>query len=66
MGKSKDVTIYCLDGSSYVTQLDKKKFKITKNDLILIGMSSLSIIFLVIFAYFPLYGLILAFREDKY
>ena len=66
MGKSKDVTIYCLDGSSYVTQLDKKKFKITKNDLILIGMASLSIIFLAIFAYAPLYGLILAFREDRY
>ena len=66
MGKSKDVTIYCLDGSSYVTQLDKKKFKITKNDLILIAMASLSIIFLAIFAYAPLYGLILAFREDRY
>ena len=66
MGKKKDVTIYCLDGSSYVTQLEKKKFSITKNDLILIGMASISIIFLAIFAYAPLYGLILAFREDRY
>ena len=66
MGKTKAVTIYRLDGTSFVTELEKKKIKFTKNDFILIGMASLSLIFLAVFAYAPLYGLILAFKEDRY
>ncbi len=64
--KAKTVTIYRLDGTSFETEIEKKKQKFTKNDLILIAMASLSIIFLAIFAYAPLYGLVLAFKEDIY
>ena len=64
--KAKTVTIYRLDGTSFQTELEKKKQKFTKNDFILIAMASLSIIFLAIFAYAPLYGLVLAFKEDIY
>lgn len=64
--KSKTVTIYRLDGTSFETEIEKKKQKFTKNDFILIAMASLSIIFLAVFAYAPLYGLVLAFKEDIY
>lgn len=64
--KAKTVTIYRLDGTSFQTELEKKKQKFTKNDFILISMASLSIIFLAVFAYAPLYGLVLAFKEDIY
>ena len=64
--KAKTVTIYRLDGSSFETEIEKKKQKFTKNDFILIAMASLSIIFLAVFAYAPLYGLVLAFKEDIY
>lgn len=64
--KAKTVTIYRLDGTSFETEIEKKKQKFTKNDFILIAMASLSIIFLAVFAYAPLYGLVLAFKEDIY
>lgn len=64
--KTKEITVYRLDGSSFKTIIEKKKNKITKNDLILIAMASLSLIFLAIFAYAPLYGLVLAFKKDTY
>ena len=35
----------------------------TGNDWVLVGMASLSVIFLAVFAYAPLYGLILAFKD---
>lgn len=35
----------------------------TANDWVLFGMASLSIVFLAVFAYAPLYGLILAFKD---
>lgn len=64
--KTKELTVYRLDGTSFKTTIEKKKSKITKNDLILIAMASLSLIFLAIFAYAPLYGLVLAFKKDTY
>ncbi len=41
----------------------KKIKKWTGNDWVLFGMASLSIIFLAVFAYAPLYGLVLAFKD---
>lgn len=64
--KQKEITVYRLDGSSYQTTITKNKNGITKNDLILIAMASLSLVFLAVFAYAPLYGLVLAFKKDTY
>ncbi len=42
----------------------KKRRKVwTPSDWVLLGMASLSIVFLAIFAYGPLYGLVLAFKD---
>ncbi len=64
--RTKEITVYRLDGTSFKTTIEKKKNKITKNDLILIAMASLSLVFLAVFAYAPLYGLVLAFKKDTY
>jgi ABC-type polysaccharide transport system permease subunit len=40
----------------------RKRKRWTANDWVLFAMASLSIVFLAIFAYAPLYGLILAFK----
>ncbi len=64
--KAKEMTIYRLDGSSFQATIEKKKTKVTGNDVILILMASLSLVFLAVFAYAPLYGLILAFKKDTY
>ena len=40
----------------------RKRKKWTANDWVLFAMASLSVVFLAIFAYAPLYGLILAFK----
>ena len=42
----------------------KKRKRWTKNDWILLIMASISLVFLAVFAYAPLYGLILAFKKD--
>lgn len=42
---------------------NKKKTKWVKNDFELVSMASYSIIFLAIFAYLPMFGLILAFKD---
>ena len=41
----------------------KKRKKWNANDWVLVGMASLSIVFLAVFAYAPLYGLVLAFKD---
>ena len=41
----------------------KKRKPWTGNDWVLVGMASLSVIFLAVFAYAPLYGLVLAFKD---
>ncbi len=51
------------DGSIISGPLPKKKRPWNQNDFILLGMASLSVIFLAIFAYAPLYGLVLAFKD---
>ena len=62
-----EVTATVTQPSGVVRQtkkLEKKRW--TANDWVLVGMASLSVIFLAVFAYAPLYGLVLAFKEDKY
>ena len=41
----------------------KKRRRWDSNDIVLFAMASLSVVFLVVFAYAPLYGLALAFKE---
>ncbi len=44
-----------------------KKFKLNSRDIQLTIMASLSLVFLLVFAYFPMIGIILAFKEgNKY
>ena len=55
-----------IDGTIVDTIFEKPKKKPwTSNDVILVIMASLSVIFLAVFAYAPLYGLILAFKQDQ-
>lgn len=60
--KAKPITIYAIDGTKLNRSIPKSKKKWTTNDLILLGMAMLSVIFLAVFAYAPLYGLVLAFK----
>lgn len=62
--KNKIYEIERLDGSKETIEVVKKHKKWTSNDLVLFLMASLSIVFLAIFAYAPLYGLVLAFKAD--
>lgn len=41
----------------------KKRRRWDSNDIVLFAMASLSVVFLAVFAYAPLYGLVLAFKE---
>lgn len=54
-----------IDGTE-LTTLDVKarRKRWTKDDWTLVIMASLSLVFLAVFAYAPLYGLLLAFKED--
>lgn len=61
----KELVIKRIDGTIVGTRSAKTKKKPwTSNDFILIAMASLSIVFLAVFAYAPLYGLVLAFKND--
>lgn len=61
----KGIVIRRIDGSIVDTVFEKPKKKPwTGNDVILVCMAALSVIFLAVFAYAPLYGLILAFKKD--
>ena len=62
---AQDLVVKRIDGSeiSQVKQLKKKK-KWTKNDVTLVLMALLGVAFLAVFAYAPLYGLVLAFKKD--
>ncbi len=59
----KTIQLQRQDGSLIPGSLPKKKRPWNQNDFILFGMAFLSVIFLAIFAYAPLYGLVLAFKE---
>lgn len=61
MGEIRDPDINVT--ASAVTQ-KRKKWNV--DDITLVIMASLGIVFLAVFAYAPLYGLILGFKEDKY
>ena len=62
---AKEMIVKRIDDSMVgpVKQLKKKK-KWTMNDTTLLIMASLGLIFLAVFAYAPLYGLVLAFKKD--
>lgn len=62
MNQAKDIAIYKIDGTKVNQSIVQRKKQMTKNDIILIMMASLSVIFLAVFAYAPLYGLVLAFK----
>ncbi len=61
----KEMEIRRIDGTAVTAKkiLPRKK-KWTKNDWVLFAMASLSLLFLAVFAYAPLYGLVLAFKAD--
>lgn len=44
----------------------KNKKKWTGRDITLVGMASLSLLFLAVFSYAPLFGLVLAFKDGDY
>lgn len=59
----KELTVKRIDGTIAGVYKAKKK-PWSKDDIILVAMASLGIIFLAVFAYAPLYGLVLAFKKD--
>ena len=62
---SKKIIVRRIDGTIIEgLTYEKHKKPWTKDDVILIIMASLSVVFLAVFAYAPLYGLILAFKND--
>lgn len=60
--KSKPIALYKIDGTKLNKVVQKKRKVWNQNDYILIGMAMLSVLFLAVFAYAPLYGLVLAFK----
>lgn len=63
---TKSIAVQRIDGSAVKDAKPiKKKKKWTGNDWTLFIMASLGIVFLAIFAYAPLYGLLLAFKVDE-
>ncbi len=54
-----------IDGTEITaSDIKARKKRLTKDDWTLIIMASLSLVFLAVFAYAPLYGLLLAFKVD--
>ncbi len=60
---SADVAEAAPAGSVAQKKERKKRKRWSMNDWVLLAMASLSVVFLAIFAYAPLYGLILAFKD---
>ncbi len=61
----KEMVIKRIDGTAVEGQtLRRKRKPWTRDDFILVAMASISLIFLAVFAYAPLYGLVLAFKKD--
>lgn len=60
--KSKSIALYKIDGTKLNKVVSNKRKVWNRNDYILIAMAMLSIVFLAVFAYAPLYGLVLAFK----
>ena len=62
----KQISVQMIDGTQISAAAYKpRKKRWTANDWTLVLMASLSIVFLVVFAYAPLYGLTLAFKKDE-
>ncbi len=60
-----ELSIKRIDGSPVAgARYIKKRRPWSKDDVILVAMASISLIFLAVFAYAPLYGLLLAFKKD--
>ncbi|MCU0105128.1 ABC transporter permease subunit [Acholeplasma vituli] len=60
--KSKPIALYKIDGTKLNKVVQKQRKVWNQNDYILIGMAMLSVLFLAVFAYAPIYGLVLAFK----
>ena len=60
--KSKSIALYKIDGTKLNKVVSNKRKVWNRNDYILIAMAMLSVVFLAVFAYAPLYGLVLAFK----
>lgn len=60
---AKQIEYQRIDGSAIVAPERKKRKKWNQNDYMLVVMALLSVIFLAVFAYAPLYGLVLAFKD---
>lgn len=63
INNKKTMVLKRIDGTIIDNQIKPKRRPWDGNDWILFGMASLSIIFLAVFAYAPLYGLVLAFKD---
>lgn len=63
MKKTQEIQVVRLDGTISNKTYNVKKRRMNTNDWLLVAMAGLSVIFLAVFAYAPLYGLILAFKD---
>lgn len=61
---TKSIQIKRIDGQAVQAAMPKRKKKWTRDDYILVAMASLGLIFLAVFAYAPMFGLVLAFKAD--
>ena len=59
----REKTAAAVTASESVRQAPRKRRPWTSSDWVLVGMASLSVLFLAVFAYAPLYGLVLAFKD---
>ena len=61
---TKAIQVKRINGEAIQDAMPKKKKRWTRDDYILVAMASLGLIFLAIFAYAPMFGLVLAFKAD--
>lgn len=61
---TKSIQVKRIDGQVINITPPKKRKKWTRDDYILVSMASLGLVFLALFAYAPMFGLVLAFKED--
>jgi putative aldouronate transport system permease protein len=60
---AKSIQLQRCDGTLIPGGYKKRRKPWNHNDFILLGMAFLSVVFLAVFAYAPLYGLVLAFKD---
>lgn len=61
---TKSIQVKRIDGQVLNVAPPKRRKKWSRDDFILVAMASLGLVFLAIFAYAPMFGLILAFKAD--